>query len=959
MRTLKIRRTELLAAFVTMMVLIPALRSAAAPACPASFTTKQPNGTKLEVYIRGDETQGWVETKSGYSIVRNPRTRFWEYASTNRSGRLISSGHRVNSSSQRPSGLRPHIMPARRNMRQAPKTFSTVPLRSSWEPHTVAGTSKLLVICVSFNDRIMITAPSEWANTIFDTEPGVKSVSNYYKDNSLGIFGIAPVSHTQAGNPEGVVSVAIARNHPDCAGELDYAEEITWINAALTQAESYVNFPALDTNGNGAIDTNEAVIYFIVAGYDASDSIMTPSIWAHAWGGSGVFAGGMRVTDWALSGELNDYDYPLPMGVMTHELGHSMCGLPDLYDTTDNNSGLGIFSLMSSGSWGMSYSDMFYGSTPVALDAWSRQYIGWAVPRVPEDTTICDFGPAAKSLDSVVKLIKPSISTAEYFLVENRACTGWDAGMEAQFWSNIWGGGLLVIHVDESIGTPVANDINEYKGAGTHQGVMVEEASLAYGSLLSGTSDGDYTHMFYDGNNSCLDDLSTPNTRLYNGTSTYISLFDISEPGENMTAVAAFSMPVADPAMTPAPGTYSWSTSVTLECSSPGAVIRYTLDGTDPSNTSTLYTSAIPITTTTTLKARAYKDGFTPSNVVHGKYTIMKPNVLMVDINSPAPRQRQNGKTWATAYTSINNAIKSAFNNSEIWVASGTYTEPIVVRQGVSLYGGFAGNETALSERKPSVNQTVLSGSTHRQPVLTANSGVTISTVVDGFVIRGGRSVDGGGIYCRGGSPTISYNNISNNNVNGHGGAIYCCGASPVITKNVISNNSSKDGGGIYCDKLSSAIITNNLISGNSAKWGAGIFSYLSNPKVLNNTIINNRGVIAGGGVYTYYCAPTIKNNIIAFCSSGICNVSSNSPTTNYNCLYSNGTYNYKGLAAGTRDIFSDPMLESATNGSINGESPCIDAGENSAVITGDTDISGNNRIIGNSVDIGAFEFSP
>lgn len=42
---------------------------------------------------------------------------------------------------------------------------------------------------------------------------------------------------------------------------------------------------------------------------------------------------------------------PMQMGVIAHEMGHAMGGLPDLYDTTNTNAGLGAYSLMSGGAW--------------------------------------------------------------------------------------------------------------------------------------------------------------------------------------------------------------------------------------------------------------------------------------------------------------------------------------------------------------------------------------------------------------------------------------------------------------------------------------------------------------------------------------------------------------------------------------------------------------------------------
>jgi len=80
---------------------------------------------------------------------------------------------------------------------------------------------------------------------------------------------------------------------------------------------------------------------------------------------------------------------------------------------------------------------------------------------------------------------------------------------------------------------------------------------------------------------------------------------------------------VAAPSFSPAAGTYSSAQSVAITTATSGATIRYTVDGSTPtSTTGTIYSSAVSITATTTLKAIAYKSGMTDSSVTTGVYTI-------------------------------------------------------------------------------------------------------------------------------------------------------------------------------------------------------------------------------------------------------------------------------------------------------------------------------------------------
>lgn len=85
---------------------------------------------------------------------------------------------------------------------------------------------------------------------------------------------------------------------------------------------------------------------------------------------------------------------------------------------------------------------------------------------------------------------------------------------------------------------------------------------------------------------------------------------------------------VAAPTFNPGAGSFDVSQNVTISCATSGAVIRYTTDGGDPTPTSTLYQDAISIDKTTTLKAKAWKDGMTESAVVEAAYTKNAPGVV-------------------------------------------------------------------------------------------------------------------------------------------------------------------------------------------------------------------------------------------------------------------------------------------------------------------------------------------
>jgi hypothetical protein len=76
-----------------------------------------------------------------------------------------------------------------------------------------------------------------------------------------------------------------------------------------------------------------------------------------------------------------------------------------------------------------------------------------------------------------------------------------------------------------------------------------------------------------------------------------------------------------------------------------------------------------------------------------------------------------NGSSWANAYPNLQAALTAAVNGDEIWVAAGIYkptltttagdarTATFQLKNGVELYGGFAGNETSRNQRKRDVER--------------------------------------------------------------------------------------------------------------------------------------------------------------------------------------------------------------------------------------------------------------
>jgi hypothetical protein len=198
------------------------------------------------------------------------------------------------------------------------------------------------------------------------------------------------------------------------------------------------------------------------------------------------------------------------------------------------------------------------------------------------------------------------------------------------------------------------------------------------------------------------------------------------------------------------------------------------------------------------------------------------------------------GTSWQTAFKTISHSLEVPESGDDIWVKEGTYKDgkTIIVSEGISLYGGFSGTETDLSQRSFSEHQTIVDGEDSYQCVY--NNGH-----LDGFDIINGFGFHGAGIENWG---TMKNCFIHDNQAWDTGGGVY---NNDLMTSCAIYNNSALGGGGIYNWEL--GVVDNCLVSGNHAEKGGGIFNKRG---IIRNSIIHSNilwdtggGSNVGGGI--------------------------------------------------------------------------------------------------------------
>lgn len=509
-------------------VLFVSLQAWAVPAAPIDVTLTQPDGTPIVARPRGDEYVSWLETTDGYTIVQSGTT--WYYATVNANNTIVPTNIAVGQAGKSSlSGLRPHMHPSV-DPRHYEKRFPRKLAAKGTGAKGLSVTQPVLTIMVSFTDIGFTYSEASFQALMYSASNSVKS---FYADTSYNGFTIAPATESYGTANDGLVNVSLGYAHPNFGSTYGAARN-QLVADAFAAADSYINYASYDTNGNGSISAQELSIILVIAGYENSyggSSSLTPRIWAHMSGISNQLLDGVNLSPFAMFGERHatsvGNSHQATIGIMCHELGHLMLGLPDLYDRDLTSEGVGTWCLMAYGSWNVT--GTWIGDSPSLLSAWCKAITGISDPVDISTTSSGVSILRASDNDSIKRLwidpYKNEDYGSQYFLVENRQMSGFDAGLP--------GSGLAIWHIDSSVSTQNDNE--------SHKLVDLEEAD-GLTSMDTGANQGDAGDP-YPGTsaNTAFNDGSTPNSRDYSGAPTNIGV----------TGISTASLPTITADMTP------------------------------------------------------------------------------------------------------------------------------------------------------------------------------------------------------------------------------------------------------------------------------------------------------------------------------------------------------------------------------------------------------------------------
>lgn len=221
--------------------------------------------------------------------------------------------------------------------------------------------------------------------------------------------------------------------------------------------------------------------------------------------------------------------------------------------------------------------------------------------------------------------------------------------------------------------------------------------SVAEG-ITNGTISVDTTSNLVGGETITV--TATPNQgyELSTLTYTYVGVatpFDIDQttmqftmPTADVTVNATFTelAHVADPTFTPAAGSFITAQQVSIACTTEGATIYYTIDGTDPTTNSAVYTEAFTVSTTTTVKAMAVKTGLSNSNVVSATYTIIDL-MTIAEARALANNEYALVRGVVTFIDGRNIYVQDATAGIDLYLNSNTVPQALAIGDMVMGYG--------------------------------------------------------------------------------------------------------------------------------------------------------------------------------------------------------------------------------------------------------------------------------
>ncbi len=311
-------------------------------------------------------------------------------------------------------------------------------------------TYKQMVILVSYSDLDFVDDDPQAKYHKMLNEPGYNegdgpgSMADYFREQSAGLFNL----QCDVYGPYKVSSKAQPYDNPT-ENTTNYATgPMREATQMMIKANPALDYKQYDWDGDGYVNQ----VIYVFAGYCGNQG--DAACYGYMWPNTSSFSAiktpdGTVISSYSASAELWLGNKSCGIGTICHEYTHSL-GLPDIYPTGGNS---GFYSVCDE--WELMDGGNFTnrGWCPPNYSAMEKMLLGWVTPiELTEPVTIT--GMKAVSEGGECYIIRHTDS--EYYLLENRQLSGWDAGLP--------GRGLLISHVDYDASRWQLNSVNTVKG---------------------------------------------------------------------------------------------------------------------------------------------------------------------------------------------------------------------------------------------------------------------------------------------------------------------------------------------------------------------------------------------------------------------------------------------------------------------------------------------------------------
>lgn len=490
-----------------------AVSALAVPARQGIALLTQPDGTRIEVTVRGDERFHNYFTPEGELLIKDAEG-YLTYATISEDGLPVAStvrvGQRVTPEMRRAASpdkneaMSEALTKKFNTLGDTPRyIFSGMGFPATGEPHA------LVILCEYQDIKFKCEDPKGYFTALLNADNhtvngATGSARQYFIESSNGLF--KPTFDVYG-------PVTLSRNRSY------YGANDVWTTydkrphymalEAVSILDEEVDFSQYDNDGDGYIDN---IFIFYAADGEATPPYTADAVWPHSADLKDIAndegiklptVDGVQPNRYACTNEWQtDYNRPDGIGTFVHEFSHVL-GLPDLYNTTSSGTAgytPGTWSVLDSGPYNND------GNTPPYYSIHERFALNWCEPEELKYTGDYILRPINESnAGYIIATDDPD----EFFLLECRIKEGFDKYIPGQ--------GMLVWHFDFNQKIWDNNSVNNTR---SHQYIDLVESdgntTVKNGNAFPGSK-----------NVTTLSASTTPSIKSWSGADPGITITDI------------------------------------------------------------------------------------------------------------------------------------------------------------------------------------------------------------------------------------------------------------------------------------------------------------------------------------------------------------------------------------------------------------------------------------------------